>query len=116
MRLTDLLDRPVRDATGALLGRVIDARFVLDGAPSGNGAGALSDARLHGLIVSPRRSGSFLGYERTGVNRPWLIAHFLAWRERHDVLVRWADVATVGEELQLRSGATLYSPALPGSR
>jgi hypothetical protein len=116
MRLTDLFDRGVRDAEGRLLGRVVDARFVLDGPPSGNGSGALADARLHGLLVSPKRSGSFLGYERTGETRPWLIAHFLAWRERRAVLVLWRDVASVGDELQLRPGATLYSPALPTSR
>jgi hypothetical protein len=116
MLLSELLGRPVRDAQGVLLGDVVDARFVLDGPPSGNGAGALADARLHGLVVGPHRHSSFLGYERTGVNRPWLIAHFLAWRERRAVLVLWSDVAAVGEELRLRPGAMRYSPALPGSK
>jgi hypothetical protein len=116
MLLTELLGRPVRDASGALLGGVADVRFVVDGPVSGNGTGSLAEARLHGLIVSPHDSGSFLGYERTGVDRPWLIARLLAWRQRRAVLVLWADVAEVGDELALRRGATLYSPALPGSR
>jgi len=115
MLLTELLDRPVRDADGRGLGKVVDVRFVLDGPPSG-AAGALAEARLHGLIVSPHRSSSFLGYERTGVDRPWLIAHLLARRERDAVLVLWADVAALGDELRLRPGAVRYSPALPGSR
>jgi len=106
----------VRAADGALLGDVVDARFVLDGPPSGSGTGALAEARLHGLLVGPHRNSSFLGYQRTGVNRPWLIAHFLAWRERRAVLVLWTDVAAVGEELHLRPGAVRYSPALPASR
>ncbi|GAA4186249.1 hypothetical protein GCM10022288_09460 [Gryllotalpicola kribbensis] len=114
MLLTDLLGLRVRDGAGGDLGAVVDVRFVLDGPPSGSGTGALAEARLHGLIVSPHRSSSFLGYERTGVNRPWLIAHFLAWRQRRAVLVLWRDVASVGDELALRPGATLYSPALPG--
>jgi hypothetical protein len=116
MLLTELLGRSVRDDSGALLGGVVDARFVLDGPPAGNGTGALAAARLHGLIVSPHASSSFLGYERTGVNRPWLIAHLLARRQRGAVLVLWRDVVEVGDELTLRPGATLYSPALPTAR
>jgi hypothetical protein len=47
------------------------------------------------------------------VNRPWLIARYLAWRERGTVLVLWTDVEVVGGgELHLRRGATFYSPAL----
>jgi hypothetical protein len=116
MLLTELLGRPVRDGSGELLGRVIDARFVLDGPPSGSGSGQLAEARLHGLLVSPRRGDAFLGYERSGVNRPWLLAQLLAWRERGTVLVLWEDVVSVGEELRLRPGAVRYSPALPGAR
>lgn len=116
MLLTELLGRPVRDDSGALLGGVADVRFVLDGPPSGNGTGALAEARLHGLIVSPKASSSFLGYERTGVDRPWLVAHVLAWRQRRAVLVLWADIASAGEELRLRPGAVLYSSALPDPR
>jgi len=115
MLLSELLGRPVR-LGGEPIGHVIDVRFVLDGPPSGNGAGGLAEARLHGLLVSRRRAGTFLGYERTGVNRPWLIAQLLARRERDAVLVLWRDVVAVGEELELRAGATRYSPALPGSR
>ncbi|AYG04379.1 PRC-barrel domain-containing protein [Gryllotalpicola protaetiae] len=116
MLLTELLGLPVRDAGGVSLGTVADVRFVLDGPPSGNGAGALAEARLHGLIVSPHGGESFLGYERSRVDRPWLIAHVLAARQRHAVLVLWDDIAEVGEELRLRPGAIRYSPALPGSR
>lgn len=113
MLLSELLGTIVRDSIGKRIGVVVDVRFVLDGPPSGQGAGTLAEARLHGVLVSPRASTSFAGYERTGVNRPWLIAHFLAWRERGTVLVLWTDVEAVGGgELRLRRGATFYSPAL----
>ena len=112
MRLSDLLGRPVYEDGGERLGRVVDVRFVLDGPPAGGGVGALSEARLLGLIVSPRTSSAFAGYERTGAGRPWLIARFLAWRQRHAVFVLWSDVVAVGDELCVRGGAIRYSPAL----
>ncbi|MCU1481831.1 MAG: PRC-barrel domain containing protein [Subtercola sp.] len=88
MILSDLLTRPVIDAHGHSLGRVLDVRFVIDGAPGQ----LLAEARLAGLIISPRAATSFLGYERTDEKSPWLIASYLRWRHRGSFFVRWEDV------------------------
>jgi sporulation protein YlmC with PRC-barrel domain len=111
MILGDLLGTPVHDNDGVRLGRVADARFVLDGAPQQ----LMAEARLLGLVVSPHSVSSFLGYERTGVNRPWPLPQMLAWRHRGSFLVMWEDIAMIGEEsVRLREGFTAYSPALDG--
>lgn len=110
MILSDLLHSTVFDADGQDLGRVIDARFVIDGAP-----GLLrAEARLAGLIVSPHSGSSFLGYERTGTNRPWPIAELLRRRHRGSFLVQWHDIAMLDDDVvTLRPDYTRYSPALP---
>jgi len=111
MILSDLLGRPVLDDAGRRLGQVVDARFVLDGPPDGS----LAAARLHGLVVSPHAHSSFDGYERTGVDAPALIARFLRWRARGSFLVLWGDLESIGDQVRLREGATLYSPRLSES-
>lgn len=111
MILGDLLGAPVRDSRGTRLGRVADARFVLDG-PSHQ---LLADARLQGLVVSPRSASSFLGYERYGVTQPWPLAGLLRWRHRGSFLVLWEDIERLGPEgVSLREGYTAYSPVLAG--
>ncbi|HEY8701193.1 MAG TPA: PRC-barrel domain containing protein [Arthrobacter sp.] len=109
MILGDLLGTPVHDSDGVRLGRVADARFVVDGPPHQ----LMADARLLGLMVSPHSVSSFLGYERTGVTRPWPLPQLLRWRHRGSFLVMWEDIAMIGEEsVRLRDGFTAYSPAL----
>jgi sporulation protein YlmC with PRC-barrel domain len=109
MILSDLLDREVRSASGERLGVVVDVRFAVDGPPRQ----LLAQARLHGLIVSPRSHSSFLGYERTEVTRPALIAHLLHRRARGTFLVLWRDLASLeGDAVVLREGAVRYSPRL----
>ena len=95
MILGDLLGHRVLDADGARLGTVIDVRFVIDGSPHA----PLADARLYGLIVSPRTSSSYWGYERTTANAPAVIARFLAWRHRGTFLVPWSSVALIDDEV-----------------
>ena len=103
MILSDLLGQPVLDADGERLGRVIDARFVLDGTSSS----FLPGARLHALLVSPHSASSFLGYERTGVTAPWPIGAILSWRHRGSFFVAWEDIALVAEDsVHLRPGFT----------
>jgi len=112
MILSDLLDREVRSATGERLGVVIDVRFAVAGAPGG----PPGEARLHGLIVSPRSHSSFLGYERTDVTAPALIADVLRWRARGSFLVLWRDLGSLsGDVVVLREGAVRYSPKLGDS-
>jgi hypothetical protein len=108
MLLTDLIGLPVR-AAGEAVGYVTDVRFVLDGPPEGH----LARARLHGLLVSPRTRGSFLGYERSAVTSPRLIGTFLAWRHAGTVLVLWPDVVSVAAEgVTLAAGYRRYDPVL----
>lgn len=111
MILGDLLGTPVHDADGGRLGRVGDARFVLDGAPRQ----LMAQPRLLGLVVSPHSAASFLGYERNGVTQPRQLVRLLRWRHRGSFLVLWEDIAMVGEHsVRLRPGYTRYSPALDG--
>lgn len=112
MILGDLLDLPVLGPDGDHLGFVIDARFVLDGAPGPS----LAAARLHGLLVSPRTRTSMLGYERTGVRAPALIGAVLGWVHRGTFLVRWTEVeSATGGSFVLRLGFVRLDPALPPS-
>ncbi|WP_022882460.1 PRC-barrel domain-containing protein [Gryllotalpicola ginsengisoli] len=113
MRLSELLGRDLREADGSFVGHVVDVRLVLDGPPAASGTAALADPVVHGLLVSPHTRESFLGYERTRVNRPAVIARFLQWRQRGTVLVLWRDVERVGDDIVLRAGARRYSPELP---
>ncbi len=118
MILSELIGSPVVQS-GDRVGRVADLRFVLDAAP-----GSSDDIRipmpeallLYGLLVSPRAPGSFLGYERSGVTRPWPLAQLLRRRERGSFLVLWADVVQLSADgVLLRSHARRWSPALSGS-
>ncbi|MGO4236542.1 PRC-barrel domain-containing protein [Pseudarthrobacter sp. YAF2] len=109
MILGDLLGTPVFDADGVRLGRVADARFVLDGTPHQ----LMAEPRLLGLVVGPHSASSFMGYERNGLTQPRMIARILRWRHRGSFLVLWEDIAMVGAgSVRLRPGYTRYSPAL----
>jgi sporulation protein YlmC with PRC-barrel domain len=109
MILGDLLGTPVHDSNGTPLGRVADARFIVEepGNPSVGGA------RLLGLVVSPRSASSFLGYERYGLTQPWPLAGLLRWRHRGTFLVLWDDIDRLGPDaVRLREAYTSYDPAL----
>ena len=109
MILGDLLGTPVHDPDGGWLGRVADARFVLDGTPRQ----LLAEPRLLGLVVSPHSVASFLGYERTGLTQPWPLANLLRWRHRGSFLVMWEDIAMIGAgSVRRRPGFTRYNPQL----
>ena len=111
MILGDLLDAPVTGPDGSRLGFVVDVRFVLDGPLDG----LLAAPRLHGLLVSPRTGTSFLGYERTDVRSPAVLARWFAWRHRGSFLVHWEDVAAVTPgAVRLADDFSRFSPALPG--
>ena len=60
MRASELLGRPVFDATGRRIGLVTDLRCVKE-AGAGGAWGVL---RLDALVVDERRLGSRLGYDR----------------------------------------------------
>lgn len=108
MILGDILGTPVHDGDGNRLGKVADARFVVDGAPGQ----LMAAARLFVLVVSPHSAASFLGYERTGLTQPWPLA--LRWRHRGSFPVQWENIARIGpDSVALRRDFTRYDPALP---
>lgn len=108
MLLNDLIGLPVT-TDERRVGYVNDVRFVLDGPPDGH----LARARLHGLVVSPHRRGSFLGYERTAVDRPRIVNSFLARRHAGSALVLWPDVSAVDPDgVRLVPGYRAYDPRL----
>jgi hypothetical protein len=109
MLLNDLMDAVVVDAAGHRLGRVIDARFRLEGRADP------PKARLVGLVVSPRSASSYLGYERTAESRPVIIDRLLRWRHRGSFVVSWADVAKIEldpHRVSLLTGYPREDPAL----
>jgi hypothetical protein len=109
MLLNDLMDAVVVDAAGHRLGRVIDARFRLEGRADP------PKARLIGLVVSPRSASSYLGYERTAESRPVIIDRLLRWRHRGSFVVAWADVAKIEldpHRVSLRKGFTREDASL----
>ncbi len=109
MLLSDLLQVPVLTAAGERIGYVNDVRFVLDGPVEGQ----LARPQLYGLVVSPRRRGSLLGYERRAVAAPALINAFLARRHAGSVLVLWPEVRLVAPDaVHLVAGYHRYDPQL----
>lgn len=111
MQLSDLLGLEVLDAGHHRVGTVIDVRLTVAGSATENPP----PPRLAGLVVSPRTGSSYLGYERTGINAPALIAAIARWRHRGTFVVTWKDIARVGtRHVTLRSGFARHPPALHG--
>ena len=103
MRLSELLDRRVVDDTGHEFGRVLDVRLVQDG-PVQPSFGAAY--RLQGLIVGPPRAGTRLGYGRTGMTGPAMLAAPLRVRHRAVRFVPWDRVARLDTEVIRISGSS----------
>ena len=105
MQLSDLLGAGVYDRTGNRLGTVTDVRLAVHEAGTG--------PTVFGLIVSPRTGSSYLGYERSQVQRPAALAALLRWRHRGTFLVLCNDIADRARgQITLRDGFTRYSPVL----
>jgi hypothetical protein len=83
MLASDLLGRTVRDRAGRPLGRVADllAEPDADGRP-----------RLVRVLVAPRWRGRLLGFERPGVQRPWVLERISRVLHRGMREVAWEDV------------------------
>lgn len=112
MILSELIDRPVHGG-GAPVGSVIDARFLLDETSTDQ---PTPPARLYGLVVSPHKRSSFLGYERSSVRSPWPLASLLRRRQRGAFLVLWDDIAELAtDRVVLRPGFRRWSPELDRS-
>jgi sporulation protein YlmC with PRC-barrel domain len=108
MILSDLMRSDVYDAAGEKLGRVADVRFQLEGRSTP------PRARVVGIVVSPRSAASFLGYERSGFERPVVLAALLRWIHRGSFLVPWGDVRRINDrEVLLWDGYERLPSTLP---
>ena len=94
MRASDVLGARVVDVDGAYVGDVSDVRLVQDGPILGTWGAAF---RVEGIVVSPRNTGSYLGYDRGTVRGPWLVKAIVTWLHRHAVYVPWEDVTSCAD-------------------
>ncbi|MFV8053419.1 hypothetical protein [Mycobacterium sp. 48b] len=109
MQLSNLLELRVLDAGHHPVGTVIDVRLKT----STHHTGRPSAPEVVGLVISPRTRSSYLGYERTGINAPALIAAIAKWRHRGTFLTAWDDVARIGSDhITLRAGYGRHCPTL----
>jgi sporulation protein YlmC with PRC-barrel domain len=98
MRLSDLLDVPVRDAAGVMVGGVADLVLVQDGPLLLEQTAAF---RVAGLIVVQHQHVRLLGYERD--LRPMLFCTVVRRLAGRVVRVPWEDVDTITTvEVRLR--------------
>jgi sporulation protein YlmC with PRC-barrel domain len=109
VQLSELLGLDVLDATAQRLGTIVDVRLAV--------TGDLDDdpdtPTLFGLVISPRTRSSYLGYERSDLRRPTVLAALLYWRHRGTFVALWDDVARVdAESVSLRTGFGRYAPTL----
>lgn len=95
MRASDLLGRTVVDHDGRRLGVVIDLVCRVEANPDGPGSGPnLRRLRVTGLLVSPRRAGSLLGYGRAAQRGPWLLEKAITTLHGTPFTVALSRVAT----------------------
>ena len=108
MQLSELLGMTVQDTAGRRLGTVIDIRLAITDLENHPG-----QPELFGVVVSPRTRSSFLGYERSDAQRPFLLAQLLRWRHRGTFLALWRDIVAVGASgMSVPADLTRYSPVL----
>jgi hypothetical protein len=108
MLLSDLLHVQALDDGGECVGTIVDVRLA---APPDDHQQV--PTTVWGLVISPRTRSSYLGYERTDVNSPRMIAALLRWRHRGTFLAAWEDVVRVDvDSVTLRPGFQRYSASL----
>ena len=98
MRASDLLGRPVLDATGRRIGLVTDLRCVKEAGPDA----AWGVLRLESLVVDERQIGSRLGYDRHQ-RSPALLRGVMRRLHGRSTVVPWSRVARWSrDEVRLR--------------
>jgi hypothetical protein len=108
MLLSDLLKLEVLEPDGTRVGTVIDVRLA---APPDDHQQV--PTTVWGFVVSPHTRLSYLGFERTDVNAPRMLAALLRWRHRGTFLAAWEDVARIdASSVTLRDGYRKYSARL----
>jgi hypothetical protein len=110
VQLSELLSLPAMDPDQRRLGTVVDVRLAVAGDPENDP----DTPTLAGLLISPRTTSSYLGYERANSGQPSALAALLRWRHRATFLAVWSDIAWLGpDSVGLRRGYRTYSPVLP---
>ena len=105
MKASDLIGRPVVDTTGRRVGIVTDLRCIQDGPLRG----AMAAPRVHQVILSSRRLGSMLGYQRPEQRGPWLVRLIVRWLHRDLMVVPW-------EAIQLSEHGEIRTLMVTGDR
>jgi hypothetical protein len=108
MRASELIGRDVRCRDGRL-GRVIDLRVETDSPPDRE----VRHLRLDGLVVSPHRWGSTLGYDRRDGGRPWPVRWLVRRLHARDRYVRWGLVGQWAGGVVEVDAAMADLPAVP---
>jgi len=109
MFLGDLLGAQVLE-NGRRVGYLNDVRLFVPDRTEGQQVGT---PVVYGIVVCPRQASSFLGYERTEMNEPRLLAAFFAWRTRGSFLVLWDDLQLWNPGgVEIRPGSKRWSTAL----
>jgi sporulation protein YlmC with PRC-barrel domain len=83
MRTSELLGRTAYDSDGQELGRIADLLAHRD---------ADGVYYVHSVLVVPRRRGRLFGYERDGVQGPWLIERIAELLHRGAREIPWTEV------------------------
>jgi sporulation protein YlmC with PRC-barrel domain len=110
MILSEVLGSDAVEERGARLGRVVDVRLEISGAPGQ----LLAATEVVGLLVSPRSRFSTWGYERRGEDGPLIIAGLQRWLHRGLFLVPWEEVVRVERDrVVLRDDCTRLDPSIP---
>ncbi|GII85112.1 hypothetical protein Ssi03_31020 [Sphaerisporangium siamense] len=93
-RISEIIGRPVSDATGTPMGQVADVQLTQDGPLL---RGVQHAFRVSGLIVAPRHTGQLFGYERgPGGQAPLLVRMIVRRLHRGSRYVTWDQVASLG--------------------
>lgn len=83
MKASDLLGRHAYSSTGQDLGVVAD----IITRPDSGGRPAIV-----AVLVTPGHRGRLLGYERPGIQGPWLIERLAGWLHRGTREIPWPEV------------------------
>ena len=83
MRVSELLGRTAYDAEGNPHGRIAD--LLTRTAPDGS-------QYVYAVLITPRHRGRLFGYERPGIQGPWLIERLADLLHRGTREVPWDEV------------------------
>jgi hypothetical protein len=108
MRASDVLNKPVVDATGRTFGKVRDLHLVQDGPLRNSGHAAL---RLHGVLAGRFAIATRLGYAtRKGIaaadetRGPLPIRALVRWLNRNATYIAWDDIVDISDDSILIAG------------